>query len=192
MTDIRYQWNLVETERGVPFAWGGKVSAYMKDYYSNPGVYRWSIWKGKQLRAVYIGEAERVARRIGQYLSPGSRDSTNRRIHDSLKKQFQGGLKVQLEVLFIEHTSLNSIRVANENLSDTFLRRMIENLVITDTDTTQCALMNCILNPIERRIYKAKKMNQFDEILRQAGINVDDCEGCGLKPIPLNPRNQIV
>jgi hypothetical protein len=180
MTDIRYDWIPVEAEQGVPFVWGGKVSAYMKSNYSNPGVYRWSIWKGKQLGAVYIGESEYVARRIGQYLSPGSRDSTNRRLHDSLEKQFQKGLKVQLEILHIEPTLLNSIRIANENLSDTFLRRLIENLIISDTDTTQCALMNCILNPIERRIHKAKKMNQFDEVLRKAGFIVDHDEGYGL------------
>jgi hypothetical protein len=40
--------------------------------------------------------------------------------------------------------------------------------------------MNCVLNPIERRIHKAKKMNQFDEILRQAGFIVDHDEGYGL------------
>jgi len=180
MTDIRYCWNLVESEKGVPFEWGGRVSAYMKSNYSRPGVYRWSIWKEKQLGAAYIGESEQVVRRIGQYLNPGSRDSTDRRLHDSLEKQFQKGLKVQLEFLFIEPTSLNSIRIANENLSDTFLRRMIENLIISDIDTTQCALMNCILNPIERRIHKAKKINQFDEILRHAGFVVDHDEGYGL------------
>jgi hypothetical protein len=97
-----------------------------------------------------------------------------------LEKQFQKGLKIQLEILLIENTSLNSIRIANENLNDTFLRRLIENFVIADTDTTQCALMNCVLNPIERRIHKAKKMNQFDEILRQAGFIVDHDEGYGL------------
>jgi hypothetical protein len=180
MTDIDYQWNPVESEEGVPFVWGSRISAYMKENYSNPGVYRWSIWKGKRPGAVYIGEAEKVARRIGQYLSPGSRDSTDHRIHDSLEKQFQKGLKIQLEILLIENTSLNSIRIANENLNDTFLRRLIENFVIADTDTTQCALMNCVLNPIERRIHKAKKMNQFDEILRQAGFIVDHDEGYGL------------
>jgi hypothetical protein len=178
MTDfhIRYLWNLVETEEGVPFAWSGKVSKYMKERYSKSGVYRWTIWEGKRLRAAYIGEAERVARRIGQYLSPGSGDSTNRRIHDCLEKQFKRGLKVQLEIISIEEASLNSIRIANENLSDTFFRRMIEYLVITDTDATQCALMNCILNPIERRIHKAKRMNQFDEILRRAGLIVGDSD----------------
>ena len=169
---IDYCWDIVEVEKGVPFAWGSDVSAYMKKQYSKPGVYRWEIWNIKSLRAVYIGEAENIATRIRKYLRPGSKESTNLRIHEILEKSAHGGFKVRLETLVFVPTLLNTVRVLNENLSDAFLRGMLENFVIADTDTTQITLLNRVPNRIERRIDKAERNNPFMDALGQAGFDL--------------------
>jgi hypothetical protein len=171
---IAYGWDSVEMEEGIPFTWGCAVSEYMEQRYSRPGVYRWGIWDGRRLRAVYIGEAEEFSGRFRQYLRPGSNGSTEFRIQGILEMSVQRCFNVRLETLVLAPTILNTIRISQENFSDPFLRRMLENFVIADTDTTQITVLNRVPSKIQRRIDKALRNNPFLEALRQAGFDLDE------------------
>jgi hypothetical protein len=168
--DIPYHWIPVEVAQGVPFTWGDPVSAYMVELHSKPGVYRWDIWDKKPLREIYIGESETVARRVRQYLKPKDKSSTDFYIHDRLQKSVLKGFHVRLDTLVLGPILLNTVRISNENLSDPFLRRMVENFAIVDTDTTQCKLLNHVANVFERRKRKAMKDNQLEALFQDHGL----------------------
>ena len=165
MTDIRYQWIVIEISRGVPFQLSiklDKITAPVAQIQQKPAIYRWSfLKKGLPVKA-YIGETEDLRKRVGGYINPGPSQETNKRINGEFKGAVQSGLTVQLEILHVEPVRINRVRVNTEHLFDPFLRKMLENFVLADFDVVNCELLNLALNPLERRKRKAMKDNPLE------------------------------
>ena len=72
----------------------------------------------------YVGEASNLARRVGQYLNPGSRQQTNLRMRKLMDALLMAGMHVQLDVLRIERLRVNGADAPAEALTNRDLRRL--------------------------------------------------------------------
>jgi hypothetical protein len=103
------------------------------------------------LEAVYVGEAEDLRRRLGNYLSPGER-KTAARVRSLLQEYQAQGKEIRLQSLQFEDFAVNSYVFEFANLSNPFARRAIENLVIVDTIRFGCKVLNKGADAIEKKI----------------------------------------
>jgi len=178
--DIKYTWVSPDLEQGKPLilskdralrlmAPQGVVSSLSQ----SAAIYRWGFFKGVQLREAYFGETENLRQRVRGYLYPGPTQATNKRMNALFCKAIADGLEVRLELLKIEPIRINQLDVCNQNLTNSFLRKMMENLVLADFDVVNHKLHNSCVNRIERRRQKALKNNPYLGELRTHGVNVD-------------------
>jgi hypothetical protein len=170
MVHIQYRWVPVEVGNGVPFEFCASGANSNSQLPQVPAVYHWAVYEKKILRKVYIGEAENLRKRIGQYFNPGPTQSTNLRLNAILQKDNDAGLCVRLEVLQVVPTYLNDIYICDGRFSDQYVRKMMENLTLADSDVTQYEILNLTSNPLERRKRKAMKDNPLETFSQQHGL----------------------
>ncbi|MGH9607339.1 MAG: hypothetical protein ACRD3N_16755 [Terracidiphilus sp.] len=170
MTDIRYRWIPVESDRGIPFEFNSETFPRITHFPQRPAICRWVFLKNGIPVKAYVGETENLLTRIRGYLNPGPSQETNKRINAESKAAILLGLTVRLEILRIEPIRINRVRVCNENLSDPYVRKMMENFVLADFDVVHCELLNAALNPLERRKRKAMKDNPMEDFFQQHGL----------------------
>jgi hypothetical protein len=138
MTDIRYEWIPVEVGEGVPFELSGDVALSVGKLPQRPAIYRWGFFKESVLRKASIGETENLKRRVRGYISPGPSQETNKRINAEFEKASRACLKVRLDVLRIQTIHVNRVIICNGNLTDPFVRKMMENFILADFDVVHC------------------------------------------------------
>ncbi len=92
-------------------------------------------------------------------------------IKHGIEKALKSDIKVRMEILKIEPVKLNRVDICNENLADTFLRRMLENFILADL--VNCKLLNIDSNIFDARRRKAAKNNPYADVLRGLGLDVD-------------------
>ena len=170
MPHIQYQWVPVAVRDGSSFDFSTDGAGSIKLLPQVPAVYRWAVYEKKILRKVYIGETENLRKRIDQYFNPGPSQSTNLRLNATFKKDNDAGLNVRLEMLHVAPTYLNNIYICDGNFSDQYVRKMMENFTLADSDATQYEILNATENPIERRKRKAMKDNPLEGFFQQHGL----------------------
>jgi hypothetical protein len=149
--EIEFNWKDFESNEGVSYVFPSPPTSNMRRY-AGPGVYRWAVYSGEVLEAVYIGEAEDLLRRLQHYLYPGKTQVTNLRIKAMLEKYLAGGHKVSFQFLRFDQFVINRHAFGCSHLSDPFARKVIENLAILESFHWDCEVLNKGKNVIQKKI----------------------------------------
>lgn len=170
MLKIGYRWFSIELENGVSFEFSESDLRIRRQLPQKPSVYRWAVYEGDILRKVYIGEGENLKRRVYKYFKPGTKPGTALRLNKIFREDIAKGANIRLEVLHIDPIYLNNVYLCDGRLTDQYIRKMMENFTIADSDVTQYEILNATLNPIERRKRKAVKDNSMEVFFQQHGL----------------------
>lgn len=115
---------------------------------------------------IYVGEAENLARRIRDYIHPGSK-RTAKRIKVRLDEERRNGSRIELDTLKFEPFSILIDRATDthelisvDRLSNPFIRKMMENIGVIVHDARYCEILNKAPNQMERRRGKALKLTK--------------------------------
>jgi hypothetical protein len=153
---IEYRWVDVYCSEGSPYQFPQAVSKFLKERYSKPTIYRWVFLKKSALPyAVYIGEAENLPQRIGNYLQAHPTQKTNYRMKAEFERALANGAEVRLQKIEFTPFALNNVLVIESALHNAYIRKMLENFLCADNDNINCELRNLSSTPIERRRRKA-------------------------------------
>ncbi|MGA3332922.1 MAG: hypothetical protein ABSC62_02025 [Terracidiphilus sp.] len=170
MPKISYRWLSVELENGAPFEFSESNFKSLRRLSQKPAVYRWAVYEKKILRKVYIGEAENLRDRVDHYFKPGTKPGTDLHLNKIFSRDVAKGANVRLEVLHIDPIYLNNVYLCDGRLADQYIRKMMENFTLADSDVTQYQILNATLNPIERRKRKAMKDNPLEALFQEHGL----------------------
>lgn len=142
---LRYSWDLVFRDETNEYHYPMAVSPSMKKQFKKPGIYKWNIYKDSpdDQKKIYIGEAAILCpSRIQGYLTPGSSQRTNIRIKNLFCELINQGLKIRLEVLNLQHSTIGKTPVTKEDLANKYVRRYIEAIMITHYQDKNYTLLN--------------------------------------------------
>jgi hypothetical protein len=157
--EIRYVWIDVQSSVGYNYQYPNTVSAYMREQYGRPSVYRWMVWTPTSLSALYIGETDDLARRVQHCLSPGKRQATNLRLKAYFGEALGRGERVELQTFTFEPFQINNVNFSMDLLGHTHIRRMFENLVLvwlhSDASSGPPLILNRVLT---RDMERSKKL----------------------------------
>ncbi|MGH9688593.1 MAG: hypothetical protein ACRD5K_16035 [Candidatus Acidiferrales bacterium] len=178
---VSVSWNNVirTLETGEVCEYPGKFTAYMRERYPRPAVYRWSVHPVEPGRSqqVYIGEADDLLVRIQRVLTPAKvakPSDTNGRLKRIFDEQIAAGRHVSLSVLDFSPFELNGALFAADRLSHQYLRRALENICLCMAETEGKELLNKKVEPLGRakrkKIQEWLKLNprQTSELLKKA------------------------
>jgi hypothetical protein len=155
----------------------------MRAMYEKPSVYRWLVTSPEsKLVAAYFGETESLARRIGQYISPGRSQQTNLRIKAYFDEKLRQRCTIAIEALQFQPFSIKQIAINEGSLRHSQVREFLESFALMEFQYTNgnedCLLLNRTQNAAEksenrtiRDIRKALKEispEQRPEILQKA------------------------
>jgi len=181
--NIESKWIPVESNSGTAYRYPVQVTPRMRAMYEKPAVYRWLVtsplWDPV---AAYFGETESLARRIGQYISPGKSQQTNLRIKAYFDERLKERCTIAIEVLQFGPFSIKGAEINEGSLRHSQVREFLESFALIEFQYTDkngdCLLLNRIQNAEEksenktvRNIRKAlKEMSpeQKREILKRA------------------------
>ena len=129
---IESEWTpVLQDDRG-PYRFPSPLPQRKAGPYAGPAVYRWLpfLVTPGDIRQVYVGETDSLARRVNHYLKPGSRQQTNLRMRSRMDALLLEGKHVQLDVLRIECLQINGAVGPADALGDRELRRLVENWMV--------------------------------------------------------------
>lgn len=149
--EVSFKWTDLESAPERSYSFPLRPTSFMRRY-AAPGVYRWAVFVGEELEAVYVGEAEDILRRLRHYLSPGETQLTNIRLKQYLEGCVSRGRKVSFQFLEFEEFFINRDAFACSQLSDPFARKVIENLAILETFHLDCEVLNKGKNVIQKKV----------------------------------------
>ena len=148
--EVSFKWTDLMSAPERSYSFPSRPTSFMRRY-ATPGVYRWAVFVGEELEAVYVGEAEDLLRRLRHYLSPGETQLTNIRLKQYLEHCISKGRKVSLQFLEFEEFFINRDAFVCSQLSDPFVRKAIENLAILETFHLDCEVLNKGKNVIKKK-----------------------------------------
>ncbi len=171
--EIKYHWADVQSSQGVTYRFPERVTDFMKDKHTRPAVYRWTVRNATlSLRALYVGETDNLARRVGQYLSPGARQATNLR----LKAYFDAALgrdeRIELQALEFEPFQINKVRFTPNLLGHSHVRKMLENFILVELYPSAASGLPVILNQVFKQDAERSKKREDDAVaaLKKLGL----------------------
>lgn len=142
---LRYSWDPVLIDETNEYHFPMAISNLMKQHYNKPAIYKWNVYKHSpdDQKRFYIGEAAILCpSRIQGYLSPGPSQQTNIRMKKMFSEFINQGLKIRLEALNLQHSTLGKIPLLPKDLSSKHTRRYIEALLITHYHSKGYTLLN--------------------------------------------------
>ena len=141
---LDHKWLPVEGEPGVPYLFPEPLPKRFRAKYGMPAIYRWVVYHESpgDLRRLYIGETEKLGRRIYGYLNPGPSQFTNIRIKGRFENEINSGHKVALEALRFEPFAFQGIDISEPDLADKAVRRMLESLFVVYFTRAGYAVLN--------------------------------------------------
>jgi len=161
-------------ENGAGYSYPGRFSAFFRDRYSTPAVYRWRIHPGEngKKERVYIGQAEDLVTQIQRVLTPprtGKGGQTNRRLKKLFDAAVSTGRLVFLDIADFEKFELNGVEFSNRDLTDSFKRLTLENLLLCIAQAEGHPLLNSAVERAdEARARLAKlKPRELRQLLRE-------------------------
>lgn len=143
--ELRYFWEPILSDETIKYHYPMPLSVLMKKKYKKPAIYRWNIYKHTpdDQKLIYVGETELLCpRRIKGYLSPGPTQQTNKRLMKIFGDYIKTGLKISLEVLNIQFTTMNKIPIVEQDLSNKYTRRLIEAALVVKYQNKGYTLLN--------------------------------------------------
>lgn len=143
--DISYTWEPVLAKEDQEYHYPMPISRYMKEHYNRSSIYRWDIYEQllEDRKQIYIGEAQILCpQRIRGYLTPGPSQQTNKRMKEKFQGFLKDGLKIRLEVLRLQGLFIGKVPLAASELSNKYVRRCIEALLIINYQNKGYALLN--------------------------------------------------
>jgi len=154
--NVELKWVPLESEPGRPYFYPLAPTKHMKESCSQPGVYTWAVF-GNEMdpRAVYIGEAEDLVKRLGGYLKPGNKQQTNLRIKQYLDEKLATASRIEFHKLEFSPFLVNGIEVNLDACHKSTIRRILENLAILEHERRLCTVMNRTADVKEKKRVKA-------------------------------------
>jgi hypothetical protein len=134
--NVEVRWVVVKEEDGSPYSFPNLLSPFIRENYCHPVIYRWRMSSSDATRpeAVYVGEAEDLAKRIQGVRTPGNADKkagqTNKRLRKEFDKRLADGYTILLEIADCEDFEFNGLVLAKRELHNRFHRCAWENLLI--------------------------------------------------------------
>lgn len=142
---LRYSWDPVFRDETNEYHYPMAITPPMKKQYKKPAIYKWNIYKHSpdDQKKIYIGEAAILCpTRLQGYLKPGPSQHTNIRMKNMFSEYINQGLKIRLEVLNLQHSTIGKIPVTQEDLANKYVRRYIEAIMITHFQDKNYTLLN--------------------------------------------------
>ncbi len=174
--EIKYRWLDVQSSQGYPYRFPEKVTDFMKEMLGRPTVYQWTVrTPTAHLRALYVGETENLARRIGHCLCPGARQVTNLRLKAYFGEAVSRGERVELQCFDFDPFEINKVTFSMDLLGHTHLRRMLENLILVWLHSSTSAGSPVILNQVLAQDVERSKRRVDDTVsaLKKLGLSED-------------------
>lgn len=148
--EFELRWIDIESGQGKAYCFPGGPTSYMQRY-CKPGVYRWAVFAADGvLKAVYVGEAEDIRRRLKDYLHPGNR-KTALRIEAFLRACQAADLQVRFQTVFFDDFAINRSEFKCAKLSDPFARKVVENLAVLQASGSNCQVLNKGIDAIQKK-----------------------------------------
>jgi hypothetical protein len=168
--EITYRWHVVQSSQGRDYVYPASVSPEMKKEYCGPAVYRWMVsTPNDRIYAYYVGETTSLAGRIQQYVCPGKQQATNLRLKAYFDQAVSQGKRVEVQRLVFEPFQLNHITFSMERLTQTHIRRILENLTLAWLDIENGpVVLNRILEQDKAR--SKKNLDSALTALKQYGL----------------------
>ena len=181
--NIESKWIPIESNSGTAYRYPVALTPRMKAMYEKPAVYRWLVTcPESKLVAAYFGETESLARRIGQYISPGKSQQTNLRIKAYFDGKLKEGCAIAIEALQFQPFSIRRTEINEESLRHSQVREFLESFAFLEFQYTNedegCLLLNRTQSAAEkienktlrdiRKALKEMSPEQKREILQKA------------------------
>jgi hypothetical protein len=181
--NIESQWIPIESNFGTAYRYPVQVTARMRAMYEKPAVYRWLVTSPEsKLLAAYFGETDSLARRIGQYISPGKSQQTNLRIKAYFDEKLKEKCTIAIEALQFQPFSMKEIEIDEGSLRHSQVREFLESFALSEFQYTNgnedCLLLNRTQNAAQktesktvrdiRKALKEMSPEQKREILKRA------------------------
>ena len=132
--NLPHRWETVLADTEKEYFFPEQITQLMKNWYKQPAIYRWNIYKNEpeDQKIIYIGEAKQLCpQRINHYLNPGRDQQTNKRIKEIFQNYSHQGFKIRLETLQFDRIAVGDFSLTKDDISDKHIRRFIEELLIT-------------------------------------------------------------
>ena len=131
--NFAFEWEPVYQEKNTQYVFPNSITAFMKENYRKPTIYRWTIERGEDEDSTfYIGEAVRLCPdRLLGYLSPGPTQQTNIRLNQLFYESMNNGATIKFEILKFTGSFINDLRLGEKDLARQDIRRLIERLLVT-------------------------------------------------------------
>lgn len=142
---LRYSWDPVFVDEANEYHYPMTISSLMKQQYRKSAIYKWNIYKHTpdDIKNIYIGEAAILCpNRIQGYLTPGPSQYTNIRLKKLFNEFVNRKLKIKLEVLNLQYSTLGKTPILPEDLSNKYTRRYLEAIFITYYSNKGYKLLN--------------------------------------------------
>ena len=144
---VNFRWKAALQREGQGYSFPEVRSDFFRKNHSGPAIYRWRIHPADagQLEKIYIGEADDLHERVGQYLSARSNQQggrTNKRVVAELSEAIRSGKTVFLDVAVFEPYSVDGVSFDASNLESLFVRRAIEYLLLAKAQKEGHPLLN--------------------------------------------------
>ena len=155
LLNIGSEWIPVESNSGTAYRYPVQVTQRMKTMYEGPAVYRWLVSSPEaDLVAAYFGETDSLARRIGQYLSPGKSQQTNLRIKVYFDEKLKENYTIAIERLQFQPFFIKQAEINQGSLGHSQVRKFLEGFAFLEFQYTKgnenCLLLNRSQNAAER------------------------------------------
>ncbi len=140
---FKYDWVTVKSDLGEPYGYPQSIGLYLGRKEPLPGIYRWKIdhLSSPSSQSVLIGESENLLRRLGEYVSPTTKEEAAWKAR--FTQELASGSRITLELLNLERASVGNAVFDKGDLGDPFLRKLIENaLVLTQKEDGRCTVLN--------------------------------------------------
>lgn len=141
---FNFAWYPVLSNEVRPYRFPERQTAYMREMYNQPVVYRWAIYAlgSDVLKAIYIGISKRLCPdRIEGYLNPKT-SKTSQRLHLRLSTEIEMQSLIDLDILGLCFVEGNLLGENDFDLSQTSSRLFFENLLITYYRRTGVEVLN--------------------------------------------------
>ena len=165
MVRFPYLWRTVtdSDSSNWPFGVRIRLSKDLCKLFAGPRVYRFAFRENDEFKMAqaYVGEAENFRERYYGYRSvtsastPASwtrhtleeafrslRRNPNVRVRSAILNWMAGGHRVELQFLEFESFRLNRVLVTQDRLSNPFVRRLVENVAVLETEKDGYRIMN--------------------------------------------------
>ena len=166
--EISFNWIAVQSSKNIPYSFPQPITKYLRQQYNWPAIYRWSI-KRSDKTLIYIGETERLDRRLNHYLKPGPSQKTNQRLRELFDKELISGASIGLDVLSFESFVINGREYSSEKLWEKEVRCFLENLLITQLPT-EIEKLNRLISVQEKIVHRAAKLIRPDLSQQQRAV----------------------